>query len=80
MLFGLQGYVEQFDCLTKYHTAREAIEFSAALRLPPTIDQYVLPTTILVLVLIVVFTELPKYIGLTLLLTCWNCALCQIHW
>ena len=30
----IMGYVEQFDTLSPHDTAREAVEFSAALRLP----------------------------------------------
>jgi ABC-type multidrug transport system ATPase subunit len=30
----MMGYVEQFDSLSRNDTAREAVEFSAALRLP----------------------------------------------
>jgi len=32
------GYVEQKDCLVGHHTVREALDFSAALRLPSTVS------------------------------------------
>jgi ABC-type multidrug transport system ATPase subunit len=34
----ISGYVEQFDSLSPHETTRDAIEFSAALRLPPSVS------------------------------------------